>query len=111
MGGKAEIKSCYNCKVTRPIRKCGLCYKCHWHLNVADSVLSKAAKLGHPVNEQVQLTDVEDAERNLLRISVREAANRLFASWRSNCTPEGLQRQEEAAWALIDAVEDLLGKE
>lgn len=106
MGGKAALASCKRCENIRPIRKgSGLCYTCHWHVIVLPRIEVSEPKLPD------QIIECRDENQARLREAVQVAVKELYDSWFVNDTPRALERQEIAAWDLIEKIEDLLGKE
>lgn len=106
MPPKPEVKECPRCTNRRPIRRSsGLCYSCHYHEIILPNIYIGEPKVCKP--EPCPETD----ERSKNRGKVRRAVQELYSSWVNDDRPKDLERQELAAWALIDAVEDLLGKE
>lgn len=84
----AQCGTCSNCQKNKILRKCSaLCYYCH----------EKAQKIND---------DKFDQEENTTRRRIREAYYALIAAWAS----DSVEREETAAFELIEAVENYLGK-
>lgn len=101
MGGIAATAACKTCGVVRPVRKVsGLCYSCHARAGVRLTPR-------HDWRTGREADDPANDEELAARERVAKGFERLRISWGTLDFDE----QEQAAWDLIDAVEDLLGKE